>query len=272
MNIKSPKWLKKITTQTQRRYLWNNIYKAIRPIIILYKVVRCFVLPNSRSIQGNIFINATYCDDGFVTTHYVDFLDEVRFSKSFEAALEYIPEDLSNSLKSIKWRAHICCWAASQAIHLKGDFIDCGVWYGLLPNTICEYTSFQNEKRSYYLIDSFGSMEDSHPNYKEDIFKIVKKRFENYPNINIIRGLVPEALKQIQSQKVAYLAIDMNSSEPERAALEYFYHKIVTGGIIYLDDYGWGYPELRKVVDKFLEDKPETLLNFPSGNSIIVKL
>lgn len=44
------------------------------------------------------------------------------------------------------------------------------------------------------------------------------------------------------------------------------------GGIIYFDDYGWDYPELRHVVDKFFADKKESLLHFPSGNSIVVKL
>jgi hypothetical protein len=64
----------------------------------------------------------------------------------------------------------------------------------------------------------------------------------------------------------------MNGSEPERAALEYFYDRVVSGGVIYFDDYGWGYPELRKVVDNFFADKPEELLHFPSGNSIVVKI
>jgi O-methyltransferase len=63
----------------------------------------------------------------------------------------------------------------------------------------------------------------------------------------------------------------MNSSEPERKALEHFYPKMLSGGIIYFDDYGWGYPELRKVVDEFFSNKPEKLIHFPSGNSIIVK-
>jgi hypothetical protein len=47
---------------------------------------------------------------------------------------------------------------------------------------------------------------------------------------------------------------------------------VVPGGIIYFDDYGWGYPDLREVVDEFFYDKPESLLHFPSGNSIVVKI
>ena len=64
----------------------------------------------------------------------------------------------------------------------------------------------------------------------------------------------------------------MNSSEPELATLERFYDRMVPGGIIYFDDYGWQFPELRRVVNLFFKDKPEKLLHFPSGNSIVVKV
>ena len=47
---------------------------------------------------------------------------------------------------------------------------------------------------------------------------------------------------------------------------------MVPEGITYFDDYGWGYPELRKAISTFLADKPEELLHFPSGNSILIKI
>lgn len=170
--------------------------------------------------------NSTYFADGFATTHHVEFLNNECFNSSYRAALEDVPEFLRGT--EIEWRAHICCWAASQAIHLEGDFIECGVWYGVLSKTICEYTDFGSQNRNFYLVDSWGKMPGSHTdaNYQEDIYDIVKKRFAKWPNVRLIKGLVPEALSRIPSQKVAYLSIDMNSSEPEKAVLEYFYEKL----------------------------------------------
>ena len=219
-----------------------------------------------------IIDSGTYVADGFATTHHVEFLNNDRFNSSYREALQGVSESLRGV--EIEWRAHICCWAASQAIHLEGDFIECGVWYGILSKTICSYVDFGNQNRNFYLIDSWGNMPGSHANlnYQEDIYDIVKKRFAKWQNVILVKGLVPEALSRIPSQKIAYLSIDMNGSEPEKAALEYFYDKIVPGGVIYFDDYGWTYPELRDVVNKFFADKPETLLHFPSGNSIVVKL
>ena len=87
-----------------------------------------------------------------------------------------------------------------------------------------------------------------------------------------MRGFVPDILNSIQPRKISYLSIDMNGAIAERKTLERYYDLIVPGGVIYFDDYGWNYPELRNTVDEFFSDKPEKLLHFPSGNSIVVKL
>jgi hypothetical protein len=58
----------------------------------------------------------------------------------------------------------------------------------------------------------------------------------------------------------------------ERAILELVYDKIVSGGIIYFDDYGFNYPLLRETIEEFFLDKPETILKFASGPAIVVKI
>ena len=40
-------------------------------------------------------------------------------------------------------------------------------------------------------------------------------------------------------ESIIYLHIDLNSSELTLAALDFFFPKLVHGGIIIFDDYGW---------------------------------
>ena len=167
-------------------------------------------------------------------------------------------------------------WAAKQALKLDGDFVECGVWWGLLSKIICDYTNFEKyTNKSFYLVDTWGdptSKNLNHQNYQDDIFAKVKERFSKYQNVKLVRGRVPEILESIPVKKISYLSIDMNGYMAERATLEKYYDLIVPGGIIYFDDYGWNYPKLRETVDAFFKDKPETLLHFPSANSIVVKI
>ena len=156
----------------------------------------------------------------------------------------------------------------------KVDLIECGVWHGILSKSIVEYLDFGKFNGMFYLVDTYGYQANSHPhlNFQKDIFENVKERFSTNSKVELVRGVVPEIFDSIPSTKIDYLGIDMNSSVPELATLEWFYPKLIQGGVIYFDDYGWhGYERLRVVVDKFFENKPEKLLHFPSGNSIIVK-
>ena len=112
-------------------------------------------------------------------------------------------------------------------------------------------------------------MPGSLPGYKDDVFTPVQKRFRDLDNVKLIRGVVPGVLDQVKSERIAFLSIDMNGAVAERAALEYFYDKMLPGGIIYFDDYGWDYPELRATVDDFFVGKPEKLLHFPLWKIVI---
>jgi len=219
---------------------------------------------------------STYMGDGFATTHYVGFLHDRKFREAYQEAFANIEDPsfikVRDSL-NIAWRAHIVTWAANQALKLNGDFVECGVWYGVLSKTICEYTNFPQSDKKFYLIDTWGDkIIRLHENYKIDMFSIVKERFKAYPNVQLIRGSVPEILEKVPVTSISYLAIDMNGYFAERKTLERYYDMVVPGGIIYFDDYGWDYPKLRETVDDFFSDKPEKLLHFPSGNSIVVKL
>lgn len=224
-------------------------------------------------------------EDKFATTNYFGFLDEQRFYESFQNSTKiFRSKDYSGygtnprnkrtlelkRFQDIRWRAHIVCWAANKVRTLDGDFVDCGVAYGILPKTVCEYVDFSTLEKTYFLIDPWG-LGSKNSIYTQDIYDQVQVRFAGYPNVKLIRGLVPDALSLVDTQKVAYLGIDMNGSEPERAALEHFYPKMVRGGVIYFDDYGWNFPDLRATVDEFLSDKPESLLHFPNGTAILIK-
>jgi hypothetical protein len=260
-----------------RKY-FKQIWKKVVPIFLrkhIYRFRLIFIMLSKAMVSPSpilyLFTNFTFAKDGFATVHNIDYLSKNKFLEAFEKSLDGVPEDLREDFKSIIYRNHITTWAANQAINLEGDFVECGVWYGIQSLTILNYLDFSKHDRKFWLLDSWGQ-EGSHGDYKEDIYKVVEKRFSEFSNAVLIRGLVPQTLHKVESKKIAYLSIDMNGWFPELETLNFFYYKMVRGGVIYFDDYGWDYPDLRSVVDKFFEEKPESILNFPSGNAIVIKV
>ena len=121
--------------------------------------------------------NNTFGADGFTTTHFLGFREDVKFNSAFECSTMNIPDGILGPSPNIEWRAHICTWAANQAMGIQGDFVECGVNYGALSKTICEYVDFKGTGRTFYLIDTWGAFPGSHKNYQVDIFDRVEARF-----------------------------------------------------------------------------------------------
>jgi O-methyltransferase len=284
-------WVKKYLKQ--QPIIFNFYIFRIRRVIRLFTVIRTafqeFFRPfpvGSTSLGINKLLitkkESTYFGDGVATIRFSEHLDSQHFIDSYNGAWDKVDSIwLQQSKIDIRLRAHICTWAAQQVKHLDGDFLEFGTYYGILAMTMCRYISFEKLQKNFYLFDTWAPPSQHHPAYPEniyekysdDIYDRVAERFAKYDNVKFIRGIVPDSIDKVLIEKIAFIGIDMNGYLAERSVLDILYQKVVTGGIIYFDDYGWGGSpsKLRETVDDFFKDKPEELLHFPSGNSIIIK-
>ena len=88
----------------------------------------------------------------------------------------------------------------------------------------------------------------------------------------LIKGLVPDILKECPAEKVAYLHLDMNCVLPEISALRFFWDKLVPGGMILLDDYAFrGYDEQHNAMNALAEELGYSIASLPTGQGLIVK-
>jgi len=85
--------------------------------------------------------------------------------------------------------------------------------------------------------------------------------------------MVPETLTAFPADRqVAYLSIDMNIVAPEMAAIAFFWDRLVPGGVVLLDDYGWAtHRAQREAFDAFAQAHGAMILNVPTGQGIIIR-
>jgi len=84
---------------------------------------------------------------------------------------------------------------------------------------------------------------------------------------------VPETLDLVKISAVSYLSLDMNCATPELSAAKHFWEKLVPGGMILLDDYGFvSYEAQKKGFDRFAARKGIEVLALPTGQGLMVKL
>jgi hypothetical protein len=171
--------------------------------------------------------------------------------------------------------------------------VQCGVFNGTDAAAIVSYTDFASHpKKTLYLLDTFVGAPEAQWNhvklensknsaeklYREvgDRYSSVVDRFTNYPNVRIIQGNVPDTLDQIDSRSVAALFLDMDWAAPETAAMEFFWERIVRGGMIFSNGYGRprdsaSADEQKLAMDAFAEKVGLPVLSLPTGAGLILK-
>ena len=229
----------------------------------------------SRSLYGK----ATYNQDGMATAHNADFMSEPRFAAAYAAG----KATGSWTFGDLTWRAYIVCWAAERGATLEGDFVECGVNRGGYALSVIKYVEFDKLPKRFYLLDTYEGLLDQYISAEEQAhgvrvgeyepcYDAVVRTFSPYSNVEIIRGAVPETLAQVDADQIAFLSLDMNTREPEIAAAECFWDRLVSGAAIVLDDYGWRkHLEQKLAFDEFARKRGVQVLSLPTGQGLILK-
>lgn len=196
--------------------------------------------------------------------------DDRRFVESWRGSL------FSGSDEAIVWRRYILATMAYNAIHLTGDFVECGTYSGTGIKVIVDYlggTSFPKVFWGYDTFDSNPVEGHEFPGQQEGFFEIVKSRFKGYEQVKLIKGFIPDAFSQGLPDKIAFLHIDLNNAEAELASLEVLFERVVSGGVIILDDYEWSgiYRPQKIQEDGWFESRQQKIVPLPTGQGLLIK-
>lgn len=264
--------IKKITPFSVKAF-YHKIYWISKN----FKKIRKF----SKLLSSAITDPLTYETDGLATVANADFIKESRFAKAYNHAAATNPWPGF----TLHWRVYIVCWFADLVKKLDGDFVECGVNTGAYSRAIIDYVNFAELNKTFHLFDTYDGLVPELVSEKEkkagvadyfssyeNVFEQVKATFAPF-NVKIIRGIVPDTLVQYSgSDKIAYLSIDMNCVAPEIAAAEYFWDKLVSGGVMILDDYGFPQHIHQKIAfDEFAIEKGVSILSLPTSQGIVFK-
>jgi hypothetical protein len=222
-----------------------------------------------------------YDQDGLRSVHNHDFMDDRRFIKAYERGVKAVNIDYH-----WHWRVHMYLWAFQQAMKLEGDFVECGVYKGFMMSAAMTYTDWNSKNRKAYLFDTYDGIDADLLNEEEkeigreeqfkemyqDVYKSVKKNFKEFSDVTLVKGSVPSTLDNVEIKSVAFLALDMNNTVPEVAALEYFWPRMKKGAICLMDDYAYaGYLPQKKALDEVAKKFGAEIASLPTGQGLLIK-
>ena len=164
--------------------------------------------------------------------------------------------------------------------NLDGNVAELGVFQGEFAKKINEF--FPN--KTLYLFDTFEGFDErdlrSETNdvkengighLNDTSIEIVMSKMLYPKNVIIKKGWFPESAVGLDNEKFCFVNLDPDLYEPILAGLEFFYPKMVKGGVILIHDYfNKGYPGVRQAVSEFCEKY--NLNSFPIGDDISIAI
>ena len=183
----------------------------------------------------------------------------------------------------------------TQTLPLQGHYVECGCWKGLSSYIMCNYIKRYDPSfagNQYFVVDSFEGL--SEPTEFDKITDLavageeketgfpaggfaasleeVKGNLSDFPNIEYFKGWIPPVLDGLPEVTYKFVHIDVDIYEPIHGSIQYFYPRLVPGGLIIFDDYGsLKWPGAKKAVDEYCEANNIPLLRLATGQSVVWK-
>ncbi|MCK1519563.1 MULTISPECIES: TylF/MycF/NovP-related O-methyltransferase [unclassified Bradyrhizobium] len=163
-------------------------------------------------------------------------------------------------------------------LHLDGDAAECGTYKGATAYLLCR--AFRKMPISIHLFDSFEGLSEPTSidgtywrkgslTAAEDELRQSLREFDNY---RIYKGWIPTRFVEAADCRFRFVHIDVDLYQPTLDSLQFFYPRMVAGGIILLDDHGFkSCPGAKQAADAFFESKAENLALLPTGQAFTIK-
>jgi hypothetical protein len=160
---------------------------------------------------------------------------------------------------------------------LPGDTAECGVWTGSSSWFIAEH--FAGQDKVHHGFDSFEGLSEPSPEdggywhggdlcTPEDVARTTLADFE----VKLYRGWIPGRFQEIESGTFCFVHVDVDLFEPTRDSIEFFYPRMVPGGVMLFDDYGFlTCPGATSAVNGYMAERPEPVIEVPTGQGFLIK-
>ena len=211
-----------------------------------------------------------FADNFLAWGRNMSMLDDPPFVQAWQSNIEG-PSD-----EAIVWRRYVLACAAYHCVQLDGDFVECGAYTGVGIKTVADYlggTAFPKTFWGYDVFEHDPSMlHHAMPDHGEGLYWRVRKKFSAYPQVKLIKGVIPQVFENNAPERIAYLHIDLNQAPAEIAALEHLFDRMVPGSILILDDYEWSaYRPQKLAEDQWFDARHYRVMPLPTGQGLVIK-
>ena len=174
-------------------------------------------------------------------------------------------------------RAFILFQASQATKHLKGCTAECGVYKGGSSVLI----AMVGPERKHYALDTFSGFPDvisevdvhEKTGFSDVSVSEIEELFRDYRNIVMLEGKFSESFNKIHDEVFSFVYVDADLYISTIECCNFFYPRLLKGGIILFDDYLVpDTPGVKKAVDEFFLAKDEVPIILPTCQAMVFKV
>jgi hypothetical protein len=100
----------------------------------------------------------------------------------------------------------------------------------------------------------------------------VRANLSEFDRVRFYKGWIPQRFKDLEGQQFSFVHIDVDLYQPTYDSLAFFYPRLVPGGIIVCDDFGFGTcPGATRACNEFLDGCAEKMISLADGGGFLIK-
>ena len=158
---------------------------------------------------------------------------------------------------------------------MEGDIAEVGVYAGSSTRTICEA---KGDKR-LHVCDTFAGLPDptseDHGVERQGCFacdlESIRAYLAGFPNVEYHVGFCPDSIRGVlDDTKFCFVHLDVDLYSSTKQCLEWFFPRLVPGGIILSHDYSL-LDGVRQAFAEFTADRREQVIELPTTQCMLVR-
>jgi O-methyltransferase len=161
--------------------------------------------------------------------------------------------------------------------NVLGDIAEVGTYRGGSAKLIA-IARGDDSSKNIFLFDTFEGLPSltdidrlsfTDNQYQAD-FGEVSKYVSMYPKISLHKGIFPDSAAPIVSKTFSFVHLDVDLYQATRDSVAFFYPRMEKGGVLLSHDYTTA-PGVKKAIDEFMVDKPESVFESSWRQCFFVK-
>jgi O-methyltransferase len=204
---------------------------------------------------------------------------DTRFNQTYEAVKDHTFVD--------RYRCYELWTLVEQSRKLSGGaLIEIGVWRGGSGALIAQKAKSSGIPDPVYLCDTFSGVvkvgsEDvtfykggEHADTSRELVERLAHDTLGLDNVIVLEGIFPEETAHlIPNKQFRFCHIDVDTYRSAKDSLEWIWGKLVIGGMIVFDDYGFKYCEgVTKYVEELRGLPDRLLIHNLNGHAVLIKI